>query len=279
LIFDRDQKAPYDYEVTSSNLKFTGPSQHVLYLTPTVTGQFYFALEVLTNLDNNSVVRTDAWTWTKSVVVALGAVSSTLRNCSGCRADIPTASGTRHVLYTSPVRQVVNANPAVFADVPPDVYTLEGYYTGTFLGEELWARDSAVSVSAGKTTAVTLTRNYPYAWNVVIKDDSTGAVLSGGQVVAWGTRLRVEVTVRNDVPGTPLNNRVHLIFDRDQKAPYDYEVTSTNLKFTGERRHVLYLTPTVTGQFYSALEVLTDLYNNSVKRTDAQGWTRSVVVR
>jgi len=279
FIFDRDRAATYDSDSTAMVQTVLGSGGTKIYTfryTPSAGGQYYYALEVNTTLVNGNTVRTDSWTWTQTITVATtGTVSSTLRNVSG--TDAP-AAGVRQVLYTNPPRTVTGANPAVFADVSPGSYWLEGYYTGTFFGEEFWT-SQMVAVMAGATTNVTLTRNYPYAADVVIKNDATGAVLTAGQVIPLGTRLRAEVTVRNNVPGTDLPSRVRFIFDRDRAATYDSDSTAmvqTVLGSGGTKIYTFRYTPSAGGQYYYALEVNTTLVNGNTVRTDSWTWTQTV---
>ena len=56
-----------------------------------------------------------------------------------------------------------------------------------------------------------------------MKDVETGATITPGQTIAAGTQVRFEVTVRNDVPGTPLSTQVHFALDLSQGAPFEYD--------------------------------------------------------
>ncbi len=204
-----------------------------------------------------------------------GTVISTLRNIDGALAP---SAGVRQLLYTSPIRTISGSNPATFTAVPAGSDMVEGYFTGTFFGEEFWTSQT-VAVTAATTTNAVLTRTYPYAAAVAIKNNATGAVLAAGQTVSAGTTLRAEVTVRNDVPGLSLNSKVRFLFDRDQSGSYDSDQTAATQTVNGSgstRTFTFTYTPSVTGQFYYALEVTTTLANGNTVRTDSWNWSQTV---
>ena len=170
---------------------------------------------------------------------------------------------------------------ALWSGIPANNYYVEAYNTGTFFGEEFWASD-AVTVTASTTTNKTLKRNYPYAGNVVIKNDATGAVITSGQNIPIGTKIRAEVTVYNYVPGTDLGVAVRFLFDVSQTSPYDYD-SGLSSKQTisgsgGTKTFTFTYTPQSAGQYYYALEVKTTLANGNTTRTDSWNWTKTLNV-
>ena len=209
------------------------------------------------------------------IVVITGNLTSTLKNVGGGNSQ---ASFTHQWLYTTPLQTADGANPATFNNVPAGSYLLEGYHDETFWGKEFWTSNNQVVVSAGQTTPVTLTRNYPYAaW--VIKDNATGTVLAQGQSVPVGTTLRAEVTVRNDVSGSSKNSTVEFLFDRSRSASFDYDQTSAVQTISGSggtRLYTFTYTP-ATGTYYHAFAVRTTIGGNSVL-TDSLDWVQAVTV-
>lgn len=207
---------------------------------------------------------------------ATGTLSSTLRNVNGSSAPSPS---TRQILFTSPSRTLAG-NPVTFSCVPPGTYWLEGWSAGAFPGvSEFWA-SQIVTVSAGQTTSVTLTRTYPYVASVVVKNDATGAQLGAGQAAPLGTRLRAEVSVRNDVPGTTLTARVEFVWGRDKLGAYDdYQAISNSVNGNGGTRlYTFRFTPTDTGQYSYFLVVQTTLANGNTPFTDPWPWNQTVRV-
>lgn len=202
-----------------------------------------------------------------------GDIVATLNNVDGANAP---AQGTHFILYTSPPMHSWDQNPAIFTDIPPGTYALEGYYTGTDFGEEYWADDQNVQVFARETTNVKLLRIYPYAYQVDIFDDTTNELIGAGDVIEAGTTVRAEVPVQNDVNSSLLQSRVRFLFDRDQSTDYDYDALSAFQTFSGPGDTNLYIftfTPSSTGQYFYALEVFTQLENGNTLRTDAWNWS------
>lgn len=193
--------------------------------------------------------------------------------------DAPVESGTPHfLLMTTPAQNKYENNPATFSGVPAGTYLLEAYHTGTFFGEEFW-NSQWCAIIAYATTATNITRTYPYARSVVMKDVETGATITAGQTIAAGTQVRFEVTVQNDVPSTALDTQVHFLVDLSQDGSYDYDSTSATQTILGSGGTKLYtFTKTFdgfqTGQFYFALEVMTSTGIRTV-RTDSWGWTQA----
>lgn len=207
-----------------------------------------------------------------------GSINAQLRNVNG---NLATASNVRFRLYTSPTQDISGSNPATFSSIPAGSYLLEGYQTGTFLGEEFWNSEPSVAVANGATTPVVVTRKYPYASTVVIKNNSTNAVISPGQSVSTGIAMRAEVTVQNDV-GSSLNAKVRFLLDMDRSSTgFDYDSGFTSMLSVGAnggtRTYSFVFTPPSTGQFYYALEVFTDV-NSSPIRTDSYTWTQTCLV-
>ena len=210
----------------------------------------------------------------------LGTVVATLMTQDGA-TSAPDA-GTRFLLYTSPLGDISGNNPATFDGVPQGTYLLEGYYTGTFFGEEFWTSEPSVVVNAGLPTNVTLTRNTPYAENVEFREgDSSGPLIAPGMPIAAGTVVWVGVTLRNNVPGTSLDSQVRLVCDRDQTLPHDFDQVSSFQSIAGSGGTHLYtftFTPTSEGQLYYALDVATELTNGNTVRTDSWTWTQAMLV-
>jgi formylglycine-generating enzyme required for sulfatase activity len=210
--------------------------------------------------------------------IQYGNISAGLKKVNG--TDAPVSAGTpRFKLYTSPNQILSGANPATFSNIPVGTYLLEGFQTGTFWGEEFW-NSQQVTVAAGATTNAVLIRKYPYATSVVMKNVETDATISPGQIIPAGLKVRFEVTVRNDLPGTSLNTRVHFVADLGRNTPYDYDWgTSAAQTITGSGGTATFSFTTAfdahqTGQFYYALEVVTDVEGNPV-RTDSWTWTQA----
>ena len=279
LAADLSQSAPYDFDLNSGAQSVGGSGgtrTYTLTFTPVTTGQFYYAYELMTTLENGNTVRTDSagWSQTANIIPCEGTIIATLKDLSANNAP---AAGTRLAVLTNPARQTTAVNPATFSSVPCGTYTVEGYYTGTFWGEEYWA-SAQLTLTSGQTANLSLPRQYPYITGVVIKNHATGTTIPAGQSVPLGTQLRAEVTVRNDVPGTSLNCAVRLVVDKSQSSPYDIDLNSGAQAVSGgssTRLYTLTFTPSTTGQHYFSYELLTTLANGNTVPTDSAGWTQT----
>jgi pimeloyl-ACP methyl ester carboxylesterase len=277
--FDRNHSSSYDFEDTSITKSISGGGTQTYTFThmPATAGIYDYALAVYTTVGGHSVL-TDSWGWTDGPLVtaaaATGTVTSTLKTLGGSNSS---PSLTRQVLYTSPVLEVNGSNPATFNNVPAGTYLLEGYHEETFWGEELWASKN-VTVTAGQTTNATLSQNFPYA-SIVIRNDTTGALIAAGQIVPLGTTLRAEVTVHNDVIGTMQDSKVQFRFDRNHSSSYDFEDTSSTKSIAGggTQIYTFRFIPGNAGTYDFALAVHTTIAGDSVM-TDSWGWTSGPIV-
>jgi pimeloyl-ACP methyl ester carboxylesterase len=216
------------------------------------------------------------FSFTTASVAQYGNISARLKNING--TDAPTGAGTPHFkLYTSPLQELSGTNPETFSNIPVGTYLLEGFQTGTFWGEEFW-NSQQVTVAAGATTNAVLTRQYPYATSVVMKNVETGATITPGQTIPAGTQVRFEVTVKNDVPSTPLSTQVHFVLDFNQGTPFDYDWPLSPAQVIAGSGGTYTFTTAIngfqTGQFYFALQVRTDT-GTSVVPTDSWTWTQA----
>ncbi|MBL9168083.1 MAG: PD40 domain-containing protein [Verrucomicrobiales bacterium] len=203
-----------------------------------------------------------------------GTVTATLKNVGGANAP---ATGTRFVLSYTPLRQTNGVNPATFSGVTAGTYTLEGYSSSTFWGEEFWASED-VSVLAGQTTSASVTRRYPYASSVVVSNVTSGGVISSGETLPAGTQVRAFVTVTNALASAALNSRVRFIFDISQSEPYgEFDSTTSfqSVAALGRRTFTFDFTPTVAGQNWFAYRVDTTLLNGNTLTTDSAGWQQA----
>jgi pimeloyl-ACP methyl ester carboxylesterase len=214
-----------------------------------------------------------------TVTQSTGNMSARLKNIDG--TDAPTGSGTpRFKLYTSPLQERSGAPyPATFSNIPVGTYLLEGYQTGTFFGEEFW-NSQQFTVTAGAPLNAVLIRKYPYIKSIVFKDNVGGGILLPGQIQLASNPVRVEVTVQNDVPGTPLNVSVRFIADISRSAPYDYDSSLSSTQTVagdgGTKLFPFKFTPFAAGQFHYALEAKT-IVNGTPLRTDSYDWTRTFI--
>ena len=163
--------------------------------------------------------------------------------------------------------------PATWANIPIGNYNIEGYQTATFFGEEFWHSQN-LTVTAGQTTSTTLTRRYPYAYEVVLKKD--GNVLNDGDQIPVGSKIEAEIKVRNDVPDTSLSVQARLIADINKSASYDYDSglsAAQTIGGSGSTSSFSFsFTPSATGQYYYALEIQSTLANGNKVRTDSRNW-------
>lgn len=225
----------------------------------------------------NSCGSTDSPVWSNTTARTTGDVNATLKNANGANAP---SSGTRMKLYSSPNQEVSGSNPVSFTFVSPGTFTLEGYYTGTFWGEEYWASQD-ISVSAGQTTSTNMARRYPYALPVVISNVTSGGVISSGQTLPAGTLVRAFVRVTNALASAALNSRVRFVFDISQSEPYgEFDSTSSfqSVAALGSRTFTFDFTPTVAGQYWFAYRVDTTLLNGNTLATDSAGWQQTLQV-
>ena len=212
--------------------------------------------------------------------IQYGNLGARLKNVDGSDASVNSSTSPRFILYTPTPQSQGGANPSVFSNIPVGTYSVEGYHTGTFWGEEFW-NSQQFTVVAGATLNAVLTRQYPYAKTVVMKNVETGAIITPGQVIPAGLKVRFEVTVQNDVPNTSLSAHVRFVADQDQSAPYDYDWgTSSAQPVAGNGGQTTFSFTTAfdanqTGQFYFALEVFTDI-NGSPVLTDGWSFTQAI---
>ena len=188
-----------------------------------------------------------------------------VKNVSG---SIPS-SGVRIVVYDSSYNVVAtkSGSGTQSFSVLSGTYNVEGYFTGTFLGEEFWASDTLPVSSSGAT--LNLMRNYPYATDIRVYNGSTDVT---GTTVTAGTALQVKVSVKNSFSFAE-TAQVRLILDRDQVTAYDFDNTSsaTTLSANSTTVFTFNYTPAVSGTFYAAMELKTQI--SAMVRTDSWIWT------
>ena len=110
--------------------------------------------------------------------------------------DADGSTTPRFCLYTQEgVDCKSGHNFEIFNDVAVGGYWLEGYYTGTFLGEELWT-SQYVTVSDNTTNEVDLIRDYPYAKEIHFWD--AGSSFTPPKTVPVGADIKANVIIKNE---------------------------------------------------------------------------------
>lgn len=221
---------------------------------------------------------TDSVSWTVVVYEPFGDLTVHLFNTKG-----EEATGTSTLIKRYSENWVLideEHAPATWTDIPIGNYNVEGYQTATFFGEEFWHSQN-LTVTAGQTTNTTLTRTCPYAYEVVLKKD--GTVLNAGDQIPVGSEIEAEVKVRNDVLDTSLSVKARLIADINQAESYDYDSGLSSAKTIGgsggTSSFFFTFTPSVTGQYYYALEIQSTLANGNTVRTDSWNWGQTFYLR
>ena len=210
-----------------------------------------------------------------------GTITVTLKNINGTSTPLPGANGTIR-LYNSSWGHLVNAatnssGVATFNNRAYAAYNIEGYHMPsnptTIFEEEFWGATS-VNHNSSNTT-VSLTRNMPYSEQIIVKNNVTGAIVTG-QSVAAGTVLRFEITVKN--PSTVTREiRARLVVDRDKLSGYDYDFISTSANVTGNNgTGTLTFSTTFTasnaGDYYGVAGTQTNI-NSNWSTTNGDAWT------
>jgi alpha-tubulin suppressor-like RCC1 family protein len=221
---------------------------------------------------------TDSVTWSIIVYEPFGDLTVHLFNTNGEEA---TGASTLIKRYSENWVLIDEENaPATWVGIPIGNYNIEGYQTATFFGEEFWQSQN-VTVNGGQATNTTLTRTYPYAYEVVLKKD--GTVLNAGDQIPVGSEIEAEVKVRNDVPDTSLSVKARLIADINQSASYDYDSGLSSAQTIGgsgsTSSFFFTFTPSATGQYYYAVEIQSTLANGNTVRTDSWNWGQTFYLR
>jgi pimeloyl-ACP methyl ester carboxylesterase len=287
MLLDRDRNSSYDFDQTSSSQTVTSSASGTTFsfsYTPSYStnGSFYQALLVETSV-NGSWVTTDSWGFGSSAafVRSTGNLSVTVRNVNS-----NTVSGASVKLYTGDWSTVIgtqttsSSGVTTWSGIPTGAYNYEVRVTNATSGlptfAELWG-DRSVTLS-GSSASDSFTRFQPHVTSVVLKNNSTGAVINAGSTISSGTTVRAEVTVRNDAAASR-SVSVRVIFDRSQGGGYDFDQTSSTQTVSGggsSRTYTITFTPSSSGTYYRALAVYTSV-NGSPVETDSWPWGTAFV--
>lgn len=147
---------------------------------------------------------------------------------------------------------------ATYTDVTANTaYDLEAYMKGPNpfdnLGE-LWATGRATVGTSG-ATPLTLDRAWPYSESHRLTRISDGQVLDSSSVIAPGTPIRLEITVRNRTDA-PKDVFLRWLVDRDRIAPWDFDSTSStkSVPAGGTQTFQYDFTPSQTGAYSFAVK-------------------------
>jgi len=246
---------------------------------PTYDGTNYYWYKV--KWDKNAQ---EGWSYQdglEKVTTSSGNITITLKNINGTSTPLPGANGTIR-LYNSSWGHLVNAatnssGVATFNNRAYAAYNIEGYHMPsnptTIFEEEFWGATSVNHNSSN--TIVSLTRNMPYSEQIIVKNNVTGAIVTG-QSVAVGTVLRFEITVKN--PSTVTREiRARLVVDRDKLSGYDYDFISTSANVTGNNgtgtlTFSTIFTASNAGDYYGVAGTQTNI-NSNWATTNGDAWT------
>ena len=165
---------------------------------------------------------------------------------------------------------------ASFSSLPsgPGYSVVVSYQGLSILDEQYWGKKSGIIIPANATNNFSFVRNAPYAADLKVFIDSTNAEITG-DTVRPGTRLRIELTVKNpsNAGATTSSTKVRLIVDRDRTAPFDFEKVSSYQTYSiGQTRTVSFtITPQNEGTYVYAEEVLSAI-SGFETTTDASVW-------
>jgi hypothetical protein len=133
---------------------------------------------------------------------------------------------------------------------------------GKIFGQEYWGRSVDVSIGSGDTTYSTFNRNMPYTSNILVQIKSTGEHVRGDSVTP-GTPLQISLGVTNpNFPGGGTQNvKGRLVIDRNQAAPYEFDMTSgsQSLAPATDYYYEYDYTPTGTGDYYHVAGAICDV--------------------
>jgi len=263
VYFEKNDSTPTDTIKTNATGSSADPG--------TLDYNSHYYWQVKADDQNGGVTLGSVWDfYTKSV----GNLEVTVRNVGG--SAVGNASVVRYNPGGGSTSGKTDGSGKIrWNNIDTGSYSLEANYTGTFFGEEYWG-DANATVNADQTTYTTLNRIYPFIELVEIKDDASGVTIGPTDEIPVGTRVRLEVTVRNKVSQS-LNTKVRLLFDRSQSAPYDSEQTSSTEAIGGNstRKYTLYYTISDAGTWHRALEVKTTLLNGTTTTTDGWPWEQA----
>jgi photosystem II stability/assembly factor-like uncharacterized protein len=198
----------------------------------------------------------------------------------------PTGPNARVELYNSTgskIAQILSASnsTATFNSVPDGT----GYYYRVYVnrstpwGEQYWGEKTSINISSYETTSDVHTHNTPYMPGVSVYIDDTNALLEDGsrRIIVPGTRLRIELTMKNpDYPGA-LTTQVYagLYLDRDKSGPYDISLLSSAESYAkGAIKKIIFYcsAPSSPGDYYLSAGAFSASSRYSTTLTDASGW-------
>lgn len=199
-------------------------------------------------------------------------------------------AGTRFLLYgDGGTATTQNGNPVTYTSPPLGNRLVEGYYSGTFWGYEFWNSQTKDLVHGANT--VDLVRKYPYATQITLTDITSGApgtlIWSSSNPPSEAQRrlppgrtVRVDVSLKNDVPATPLDVKVRTVLDRDRSTSgWDVDTWTQYVRVNGSGgtgyATTTFTTSTTQGDYYFAMDIITKMANGNDQRTDSWDWSSS----
>ena len=259
------------WKVVSSGL----PQSGLIQLFEHPTGYLY------AGLSGSGLYRTrySTLTATGGVKITARAADSTLIG-AGNRVLLYDSAGTKIGETTTDT-----SSTATFGVVPSgSKYSLRVYYhraTDVFpWGDSYWGSMNGIAILADSVIRVTFYANTPriVSWKILVDSTNTDLPAGGAKTIMPGTRLRVEVVVKNPVQASaPASVFASVRLDRDQSAPYDLDVqAAAQTLAAGEARTCsLYCTPTALGGYSSTISVASQLSEGSPVVTDGVVWRTS----
>jgi len=269
---DYDNLAPGS-TITVESINITGPSAGNHTIKVKADGNN----EVPESNEGNNE-RTESVT----VLPPTGTIHATLTNQRG---ELAPANGT-----TTPRFQIYPAagdsagtlsgnNPVDFTGVPVGGYWVEGYSTGTFLGEEFWTSEYVEITEDDQTepVSVELIRNYPYANEVHFWD--AGSSFTPPKAVPIGADIQAYVIVKND-RGTVYPCRVWVGTSETQGGTIDWNYATYNtingwqtVEVHSQEGFPVKCDTSSTGKRFYVLKVETRLENGNEVLTDTWDWS------
>ena len=146
-------------------------------------------------------------------------------------------------------------------------------------GEQFWGEVTGISVVAGQTTAVDHKHNTPYMpnWNMYIDATNENLPAGGRRIVPPGTRLRIDVDIKNpSYPGSlPVSAYAGLHLDRDTLSPYDATIQSLSQNYAvGSSRTISFYwtAPNLPGDYLLSFGALASSSRYPAMLTDGGRW-------
>ncbi len=196
--------------------------------------------------------------------VSIGNIEVEVKNVGGAVSYDATVKRYDSSGYKD--EKLTTTGNARWNSIPAGTYHFEAYTPGTLFGPEYWSDDDG-TVNGGSTTQLTLNRIYPYIESVTVLDYDTKVTINSNDIIPVGTRVQVDVVVRNKV-SVALDVKAQLYLNPDESTDQSKfeikEIASNNTQ-----KYTFVETVDEAGTWYRALKIETTLLNGNTPVTDS----------